>query len=51
MRNGAVKDATETETGTPGHWPVTALVFVAVTAILIAPFAHRLLHQVHATSR
>lgn len=29
----------------------SGLVFVAVTAILIAPFAHRLLHQVHATSR
>jgi hypothetical protein len=29
----------------------SGLVFVAVTAILVAPFAHRLLHQVHATSR
>jgi hypothetical protein len=29
----------------------SGLVFVAVTAILLAPFLHRLLHQIHATSR
>ena len=29
----------------------SGLVFVAVTAILVAPFLHRLLHQLHATSR
>ena len=29
----------------------SGLVFVAVTAILIAPFAHRVLHQLHATSK
>jgi len=37
-----VKDATETETGTPGHWPVTALVFVAVTTGLAAILANLL---------
>jgi hypothetical protein len=29
----------------------SGLVFVGVTAILLAPFAHRVLHQLHATSK
>ncbi len=29
----------------------SGLVFVAVTGILVAPFAHRILHQLHLTSK
>ena len=29
----------------------SGLVFVAVTAILVAPFAHRVLHQLHTTAK
>lgn len=42
MGNGALKDGAETESGTPGPWPVTALVFVAVTTGLVAILANLL---------